>query len=121
MPDGHPPLKRSWPNFIMGGSEAWLIPVSEYTGEWTKNSQTGSIQDLVAAKENNHNAVEKTWQEEGGLTLLDDLNALFGYVPVAARADANLVRFRIDRVPSGIPLVDSFAIMVRGYRRLPAF
>jgi hypothetical protein len=47
----------------------------------------------VAAKEKDHNAVEKMWQEAGGHTLLHDLNALFGYVPVAAWADAHLVRF----------------------------
>jgi hypothetical protein len=87
------PLKRSWPNFIMGVSEAWLILVSEYAGERTKTSQTASIQDLVAAYEKIHNAVEKTWQDEGGHALLHHLNALFGYVPVAVSADAHLMRF----------------------------
>lgn len=49
MPDGHRRLKRSGPNLIIGVSEARLILVSEYSGEWTKNSQTVSIQDLAAA------------------------------------------------------------------------
>jgi hypothetical protein len=87
------PLKRAWPNFIMGVSEAWLILVSEFAGERAKTSQTASIQDLVSAYEKVHNAVEKTWQQEGGHALLHHLNALFGYAPVAVSTDAHLMRF----------------------------
>lgn len=87
------PLKRAWPNFIMGVSESWLILVSEYAGERSKTGQSGSIQDMVTSYEKVHYAVEKTWQAEGGHALLHHLNAVFGYAPVAVSTDAHLMRF----------------------------
>lgn len=86
------PLKRSWPNFIMGVSEAWLILISELAGE-RRGGRAGSAEPLVASYETVHKAVEKTWREEGSHALLHHLNALFGYAPLAVPADAHLMRF----------------------------
>ncbi len=87
------PLKRSWPNFIMGVSEAWLLLISQYAGERAQAGKAASIDSLVASYEKVNNAVEKTWQDEGGHALLHHLNAIFGYAPVGVSADAHLMRF----------------------------
>ncbi|MHC1742176.1 MAG: hypothetical protein AB9873_03975 [Syntrophobacteraceae bacterium] len=87
------PLKRSWPNFIMGVSEAWLLLISQYAGERDRTGMAASVESLVGSYEKVHNAVEKTWQDEGGHALLHHLNAIFGYVPVGVSTDGHLMRF----------------------------
>lgn len=87
------PLKRSWPNFIMGVSETWLILVSEFAGERSRIGPTASLKDLLTSYEKVHKAVEKTWQDEGDHALLHHLNAVFGYAPVSIPANSHLMRF----------------------------
>lgn len=87
------PLKRAWPNFIMGVSEAWLLLISQFAGERSQTGATTSIESLLASYEKVHQAVEKTWQNEGGHALLHHLNAIFGYAPVVISGDAHLMRF----------------------------
>lgn len=74
-------IQRSWPYFIMGASQAWLMLVQETSQE---AGLTGSVSyaDLLAHYQQIDLAVNVQWAEYGQHAYLHHLNAIFGYQPL---------------------------------------
>jgi len=78
-----PPIKRSWPYYIMGVSQMWLdliVQMAEKTSEGEGPSTLGEIEAFYKRIDE---LITESWREEGRHALLHHLNAIFGYAPIA--------------------------------------
>lgn len=77
-------IQRSWPYFIMGASQAWLLLVQELSAE---HDLAGTV-DYPSLLEH-YRVVDKQlstqWREYGQHAYLHHLNAVFGYQPVKVK------------------------------------
>jgi len=74
-------VQRSWPYFIMGASQAWLMLVSELSAE---SAPVGKV-DYPSLLEHYREVDERLntqWRDYGQHAYLHHLNALFGYQPL---------------------------------------
>ena len=86
------PVKKSWPYFITGVCETWLKLIEEIVNNHSAGKKLNSLPKILTFYQEVNNAVNKTWREEGGHSLLHHLNAIFGYEPVLVH-EWNLKRF----------------------------
>lgn len=68
-----PAMRRAWPAFIMGVSQAWLDLIAELGRDRRRPPGLESRYRAIAADLDRH------WLDEGGHALLHHLNAVFGY------------------------------------------
>ncbi len=78
-------IQRSWPYFIMGASQTWLLLVQELSRE---NAPEGEVD--YAALLNHYRDVDARlnaeWQRYGQHAYLHHLSAIFGYHPLQIRS-----------------------------------
>jgi hypothetical protein len=86
------PVRKSWPYFIMGVCEMWLKLIEEMADNMPAGKKLKSLPQILAFYQDVNDTVKKTWQEEGGHSLLHHLNAIFGYEPVLVH-EVQLRRF----------------------------
>jgi len=82
-------LQRSWPYYIMGVSELWLLLVTQAA----ESQAVGSIQDpsaKLAFYEKVDRTVQNSWRHEAGHALLHHLNAVFEYEPLLVEPRGSL-------------------------------
>jgi len=78
-------IQRSWPYFIMGASQSWLLMVQELSaGEALAG--TVSYDDLLAHYVVVHEQLTAQWREFGQHAYLHHLSAIFGYQPIRVRS-----------------------------------
>ena len=77
-------IQRSWPYFIMGASQSWLMLVQE-TSQEVGLEDTVSHSDLITHYQQVDQAVNAQWAEYGQHAYLHHLNAVFGYQPLRIR------------------------------------
>jgi len=78
-------IQRSWPYFIMGVSQAWLLLVQELSAP-TLPSGDVSYQELVAHYRDVDEQVNTQWRDSGQHAYLHHLSAIFGYQPIRIRS-----------------------------------
>jgi len=80
-PDWPVEMQRSWPYFIMGASQAWLMLVNELSVE---NPIAGTVEypALLEHYREVDTKLNAQWREEGQHAYLHHLNAIFGYQPL---------------------------------------
>lgn len=78
-------IQRSWPYFIMGSSQAWLMLVQELSAESALSGDVDypSLLQHYAEVDERLNA---QWRENGQHAYLHHLNAIFGYQPLIIRS-----------------------------------
>ncbi len=78
--DQHWPLaiQRSWPYFIMGVSQTWLVLVQELSAQQKLSGEIGYSELLNHYKEVNQ-SLTGLWKVHGQHAYLHHLNAIFGY------------------------------------------
>jgi hypothetical protein len=79
-------IQRSWPYFIMGASQSWLMLVQEHSAEIALPEQVDYPALLdhytqVDAQMNNQ------WRDSGQHAYLHHLSAIFGYQPIRIRSN----------------------------------
>ena len=81
--DTHWPMEiqRSWPYFIMGVSQTWLMLVTEIS-DLDKLSGEISFSELLSHYKGVNQRLTTMWQDHGQHAYLHHLNAIFGYVPL---------------------------------------
>jgi hypothetical protein len=74
-------IQRSWPYFIMGSSQAWLMLVQELSAE---NKLEGEVDypSLLSHYQQVDVRLNSQWRDYGRHAYLHHLNAIFGYQPV---------------------------------------
>jgi hypothetical protein len=77
-----PQIQRSWPYFIMGVSQMWLTSIGEIAGDLSAGYKPSSLQEILAFYQQVNENLKRSWQEEGGHSMLHHLYAIFGYEPV---------------------------------------
>jgi hypothetical protein len=87
-----PPIKKSWPFYIMGVSEMWLNLIREVTAQTTGGKTPSNLDDALGLYEQVNAAIEQMWQEEGQHAFLHHLNAIFGYEQLMIR-EKRLMQF----------------------------
>jgi hypothetical protein len=92
--DGHwsPPIRKSWPFFIMGVCQMWISLITEITDLIVPGRKPSSLPKILALYQKVNDAINKSWRDEGCHAMLHHLNAIFGYEPVLVR-EINLRRF----------------------------
>ncbi len=78
-----PPVRKSWPHFIMGVSICWLDLIDQFAEDGRE--KPAGFDGIEGFYEGVNRDVERAWAAEGGHAFLHHLNALFGYVPVDVR------------------------------------
>jgi len=84
-PDWPLEIQRSWPYFIMGASQTWLMLVCELSAE---NALVGDV-DYAALLEHYREVDERLnaqWRENGQHAYFHHLSAVFGYQPLIIRS-----------------------------------
>jgi hypothetical protein len=78
-------IQRSWPYFIMGVSQAWLMLVQEHSAE---GMPTGNVDytELLAHYQTVDQRVNTQWRENGQHAYLHHISAIFGYQPIRIRS-----------------------------------
>lgn len=80
-------IQRSWPYFIMGASQAWLMLVQE-TSAAQPLEGTVDYPALLAHYREVNDRLNAQWRETGQHAYLHHLNAVFGYHPLQIRTDS---------------------------------
>lgn len=77
-------IQRSWPYFIMGASQTWLMLVQELSA---KNALAGTVDynKLLLHYEEVNQRMNTLWRENGQHAYFHHLSALFGYQPLVIR------------------------------------
>jgi len=78
-------IQRSWPWFIMGASQGWLIMVQELSANREMAGEV-SYPALLAHYRDVDAALEKQWRDYGQHAYLHHLNAVYGYRPIRIRS-----------------------------------
>lgn len=78
-------IQRSWPYFIMGASQAWLMLVQELSAE---NELTGEVEypALLSHYQQVDARLNAQWRDYGQHAYLHHLSAIFGYKPLLIRS-----------------------------------
>ncbi len=77
-------IQRSWPYFIMGASQSWLMLVQEIS-QGLELDDTISYSGLITHYQRVDQAVNAQWVDYGQRAYLHHLNAIFGYQPLRIR------------------------------------
>jgi hypothetical protein len=80
-------MQRSWPYFIMGASQTWLMLVQELSAE---NALEGDV-DYLALLQHYREVdarLNAQWRDYGQHAYLHHLSAIFGYQPIMIRSNA---------------------------------
>jgi hypothetical protein len=85
--DSHwsPPVKNTWPFFIMGVCQMWLSLIDETAAHTVAQTKTPSVPRMIEFYEKVNDAIQLLWREQGSHALLHHLNAIFGYEPLLVR------------------------------------
>lgn len=86
-----PEIQRSWPYFIMGASQTWLLLIQALSAEQPLDGKV-SYQQLLAHYRDVDARLTAQWREYGQHAYLHHLSAIFGYEPILLRA-SELRRF----------------------------
>ena len=80
-----PEIQRSWPYFIMGASQTWLMLVQEISRE---QALAGNVDyhQLLEHYRIVDSKLNVQWRDYGQHAYLHHLNAVFGYQPVRIRS-----------------------------------
>ena len=78
-------IQRSWPYFIMGSSQTWLMLVQELSAENKLEGEVDYPSLLLHYKEVD-TRLNAQWRDYGRHVYLHHLNAIFGYQPVLIRS-----------------------------------
>ena len=78
-------IQRSWPYFIMGASQSWLLMVQELSAD-EELAGAVSYDDLLAHYIAVHEQLNAQWREFGQHAYLHHLSAIFGYQPIRVRS-----------------------------------
>jgi hypothetical protein len=78
-PKWSPPVRKSWPYYIMGVSQMWLRLIDEVIAEHPEWPRAERWPEAEAFYRSVGDVVTELWQEEGRHAFLHHLNALFGY------------------------------------------
>jgi hypothetical protein len=78
-------IQRSWPYFIMGVSQTWLVMLQELSA---KDSLSGEVdyEALLAHYQNVDRKLTAQWRDFGQHAYLHHLSAVFGYQPLKLRS-----------------------------------
>jgi len=78
-------IQRSWPHFIMGTSQAWLMQVQELSAQ---NALVGEVEypAMLLHYQDVDARLNAQWREFGQHAYLHHLNAVFGYQPLVIRS-----------------------------------
>lgn len=84
-PDWPLEIQRSWPYFIMGVSQAWLMQVQELSAE---RQLAGKVDyaELLEHYQVIDEELNAQWRENGQRAYLHHLNAVYGYQPIMIRS-----------------------------------
>ncbi|MEH6571298.1 MAG: hypothetical protein V7709_19610 [Halioglobus sp.] len=85
-PDWPIEIQRSWPYFIMGASQSWLMLVQELSAQ----NGLGGVVDypaLLLHYREVDTRLNSQWQEYGQHAYLHHLSAVFGYRPIRIRSN----------------------------------
>jgi len=77
-------IQRSWPYFIMGASQSWLVMVQELSSQDQLKGEV-SYDDLLAHYQDVDIRLTAQWREYGQHAYLHHLSAVFGYEPIHIR------------------------------------
>ena len=77
-------IKRSWPYFIMGVSQSWLMMIQELSDE-PALAGTVSYEDLLEHYREVDARLTEQWRDYGQHAYLHHLSAVFGYEPIRLR------------------------------------
>ncbi len=72
-------IKKTWPIFIMGASEMWLMMVESLAEANPGNKQEMDVEALVQLYLEVEQELDALWREESRHAYFHHLNALFGY------------------------------------------
>lgn len=78
-------IQRSWPYFIMGASQSWLLMVQELSADQALSGVV-SYEGLLAHYATVDEHVTAQWREFGQHAYLHHLSAIFGYQPIRIRS-----------------------------------
>jgi hypothetical protein len=78
-------IQRSWPYFVMGASQAWLMLVQELSAE-SRLSGDVDYPSLLLHYQKVDEQLNAQWRENGQHAYLHHLNAVFGYQPLIIRS-----------------------------------
>ena len=84
-PNWPPEIQHSWPYFIMGVSQTWLMLVQELSREQALEGEV-SYEDLLLHYRTVNTQLNTQWRDFGQHAYLHHLNAVFGYQPVRIRS-----------------------------------
>jgi hypothetical protein len=77
-----PPVKKTWPYFIMGVSEMWLKLIAEISAQPSNANTSASLRQKLDFYRDINEILLDTWKDQGRHALLHHLNAVFGYAPL---------------------------------------
>lgn len=80
-------IQRSWPYFIMGASQAWLMQVQEISAQQPLDGVV-DYPALLAHYEEVNVHLNEQWREKGQHAYLHHLNAIFGYHPLQIKTNS---------------------------------
>lgn len=78
-------IQRSWPYFIMGASQAWLMLVQQLSAERELASEV-DYPTLLQHYREVHIRLNAQWRDYGQHAYLHHLSAVFGYQPLLIRS-----------------------------------
>ncbi len=84
-------IQRSWPYFIMGASQSWLVLIRELSGQLPLED-TVTYDGLLDHYREVDVKLTAQWREYGQHAYLHHLSAVFGYEPIRIR-ESELKRF----------------------------
>lgn len=80
-PDWPEATQRSWPYFIMGASQSWLMLVQELSAQDRPEGRV-DYESLLEHYRSVDERLTAQWRENGQSAYLHHLNAVFGYQPL---------------------------------------
>jgi hypothetical protein len=89
-----PPIRKSWPVFIMGVCQMWLSLIMDISEGMHKKQTVSSLKNMRLFYRQVNDTIKTLWRNEGSHAMLHHLNAVFGYEPVLVR-EVNLRRFEV--------------------------
>ena len=79
-------IQRSWPYFIMGASQAWLMLIQELSAEYELEGEV-DYASLLRHYQEVDARLNSQWRGHGQHAYLHHLSAIFGYQPVLIRSN----------------------------------
>lgn len=78
-------IKKTWPIFIMGASEMWLMMMETLADAKPGNKEEMSVDELVRLYQEVEQELDTLWRNESRHAYFHHLNALFGYEHLLVR------------------------------------